>query len=672
MSHSNFTKILVVLVALLACVSLAQADVLSFTPATVALTFQKPATVGSGVGVSVKATTSTFFAVEPTSVPFWLTMSAMSGTANSTGVTVTFTPSALGATLGAGSYYANVNFDVVGSSALTVLAVPVSLVVTDPAPTVTVTGGSGLTFNWTQASTFPTQTLQVFSSNEPVAFTVSAAVSAPTVPANWVQVNHTSGVAYSWGTPVVVSFNQLVAVNANIGSTLAGTVTITPAGGTAIVTNVAITVTPPVAAITSLWPAAIPPQASAGDTDTYNIMVIGTGFVSGTTAVTVAGTSFTTGLTVVNGSTMILAIPSKANLKTAGSVVITAKNNTPDTAASRTLSVTAAPIIYAVTNSASYQQESPGATPNVAPYELISIFGDNFGPTGSTVVPGSPDSFGLFSAALPTTSPSTVVNFYKWVASTSTSTFIAAAPLLFVSQQQINVVVPAGVAGTTAAPITQVKISVSYNGVEGVKQLASVVAADPGIFTTAANGTGQGAILNSDYTANSSAFAAKAGNTVMIYMAGLGAPTSAGANTTATTAPTYPAKCLSTANYMAAVNGASSHPNPLWSGIDGIDGAVIESSLFAANTSPTGGYAVFPPCMATAPTVTIGGKSATVSYAGWVADSVGGLYQINATVPASGVTPGNSVPVLVTVGTGASAVTSQPGVTMAVVATGGH
>ena len=655
MSHSNFTKILVVLVALLACVSLAQADVspLTATPSTVALTFQKPATAGLGAGVLVKATASTFFTVEPTSVPFWLTLSAMNGTANSTGVTVTFTPSALGATLGAGSYYANVNFDVVGSSALTVLAVPVSLVVTDPAPTVTVTGGSGLTFNWTQGSAFPTKTLNVFSSNEPVAFTVTAAVSGPTVPANWIQVNHTSGVAYSWGTPVVVTFNSLIGVNANIGNTLAGTVTITPAGGTAIVTNVVITVTPPVAAITSLWPAAIPPQTGAGDTDTYTIIATGTGFVSGTTAVTVAGVAFTTGLTVVNGSTMILAIPSKADLLTAGPVVITAKNNTPDMAATATLTVTSAPIIYAVTNGASYQQESPGATPDVAPYDLVSIFGDNFGPTAGAVVLGAPDtSFFKFPVSLASGGHNIAVNFYKG----SDGTLIGQAPLLFASEFQINVLVPAGVTGNAT-----VKISVTYNAVESAKLVANVVAADPAIFTTAANGTGQAAILNSDYSANSSTAKANVGSTVMIYAAGLGAPTSTGADTASATAAAFPKSCISTAPaYMGAVNGQASKPSPLWTNIDG---AVIQSALLAKN--------VFPPCFTTSPTVTICGKTATVTYAGFVADSVGGLYQINATVP-SCVTPGNSVPVLVSVGTGTSAAISQPGVTMAVVATGGH
>jgi len=99
---------------------------------------------------------------------------------------------------------------------------------------------------------------------------VTAAVSGPTAPANWIQVNHASGVAYSWGTPVVVSFNSLVAVDSVIGNTMAGTVTITPAGGSPIVTNVAILVAPPVAAISAtngLFPAAIPVQTTSVDTD---------------------------------------------------------------------------------------------------------------------------------------------------------------------------------------------------------------------------------------------------------------------------------------------------------------------------------------------------------------------------------------------------------------------
>jgi uncharacterized protein (TIGR03437 family) len=652
MSHSNFTKILVVLAALLACVSLAQADVspLNATPSTVALTFQKPATPGSGVAVLIKATASTAFTVDATTVPIWLGLSAMSGTADGTGATITFSPPQGAVLIGAGSYYATVKLDVVGATSLTQLSVPVSLVVSDPAPTLTATGGAGLKFNWTQGSPLPTKTITVSSSNEPLGFTVAAAVTSPTNPAGWIQLNHTSGVAYSWGTPVVITFNPLIAYGTTIGAKLTGTVTITPNGAAALTPiDVEITVAAPVAAITSLFPPAIPVQTTSVATDMYTIAVSGSGFVSGTTVATVGGDILTAAngsVVVVNDATMMLLIQAKKYLETEGPVAITAYNSLTDVAANKSLTVTSAPIIYAVTNGASYQQQSPGAIPNVAPYELVSIFGDNFGPTGTTVVPGVPDTtYFNFPTSVTSGGKAIVVNFYK----ADGTTLIGPAPLLFASQQQINAVVPAGVAGNA-----HVHITVTYNAVEGAQQQATVVTADPGIFSTAANGTGQGAILNSDYSANSASSAAtKAarGSTVMIYMAGLGAPTSTGANTASATAPAYPKSCITTASYMTAVNTAGTvHPSPLWANIDG---AVIQSALLAKN--------VFPPCLATAPTVTIGGKAATVTYAGFVADSVGGLYQINATISATA-TVSDTAPVVVSIGT----LTSQPGVTMAV------
>src|ERR1019366_4867014 len=117
---------------------------------------------------------------------------------------------------------------------------------------------------------------------------------------------------------------------------------------------------------------------------------------------------------------------------------------------------------------------------------------------------------------------------------------------------------------------------------------------------------------------------ANAGSTVMIYVAGLVAPASTGADTASTTAAAFPKSCISTAAYMGAVNGQASKPSPLWTTIDG---AVIRSALLAKNGVP--------PFFTTSATVTIGGKAATVTYAGFVADSVGGLYQINAMIPTS-------------------------------------
>jgi uncharacterized protein (TIGR03437 family) len=277
----------------------------------------------------------------------------------------------------------------------------------------------------------------------------------------------------------------------------------------------------------------------------------------------------------------------------------------------------------------------------VAPYELISIFGDNFGP--SSAILGSTDTFGRYANAIDdgSTSANVVVSFYK----ADGTTKIGDAYMLYVSSTQINAVVPPGVTGNAT-----VKIIISDGTKTGTAFAATVAAANPGIFTTSASGQGQGAILLSDYSVNSSTKAAAKGSTVMIYVSGLGAPNSTAANTASTTTPAYPAACISVANYMGTVNTATSKPSPLWTTIDG---AVILSSNIA-----TGHFA---PCFTAAPTVTIGGKTATVSYAGFVADSIGGLYQINAVVPTT-VTSGAAVPVVVTVGTAAS----QAGVTMVV------
>jgi uncharacterized protein (TIGR03437 family) len=100
------------------------------------------------------------------------------------------------------------------------------------------------------------------------------------------------------------------------------------------------------------------------------------------------------------------------------------------------------------------------------------------------------------------------------------------------------------------------------------------------------------------------------------------------------------------------VNTATSSPTPSWTTLDG---SVILGANIATNR--------FAPCFKSPilVKVTIGGINATVSYAGWIADGLAGLYQINAVVPTT-VTVGDAVPVVVSVGTA----NSQSGVTMAV------
>jgi hypothetical protein len=186
----------------------------------------------------------------------------------------------------------------------------------------------------------------------------------------------------------------------------------------------------------------------------------------------------------------------------------------------------------------------------------------------------------------------------------------------------------------------------------------NVAASDPGIITLDSTGSGQGAILHYDatsqaYTLNSSSNKMPKTDTthaIMIFATGLGAPTSTASNAATAAAAVFPTTCISAlggtgiTGYMQIINAMSPAPSTPWTSIDG---AVIVGSKLTANH--------YPPCL-TGITVTINGVTAPVTYAGFVSDSVAGLYQINATLPASlGTVPGSGqVPVVVSVGTAKS------------------
>jgi uncharacterized protein (TIGR03437 family) len=159
-------------------------------------------------------------------------------------------------------------------------------------------------------------------------------------------------------------------------------------------------------------------------------------------------------------------------------------------------------------------------------------------------------------------------------------------PLLYSSAGQINAQVPFGLSGNT-----QYQVVVRRGSVLSVPESFTVAAAEPGIFTTNMQGTGQGVIMKSDQvTLAQAATPAARGEVIVIYCAGLGAvnpPVNQG------DAPTTASRTVNEA------------------------------------------------------TVTIGGMKADVQYAG-VTPGYAGLYQVNATVPAT-VAVGNAVPVTITV-----------------------
>ena len=191
------------------------------------------------ITVTVTAASATVFDVDPTTVPFWLNLGAMSGTTPN--VAVTMQANASTATLGVGSYAASIHFKVSGFADY---VVPVALAINNGANVLSVAEGTTQALTWIYGATAPTKVLTVVSSGQPAPFTVTTqnttVTSTENVPANWIQSSTASGIAYNFGTPITVSFLPDVLANAKVGASLTGTVTVTYGAGTTIVVTFTI------------------------------------------------------------------------------------------------------------------------------------------------------------------------------------------------------------------------------------------------------------------------------------------------------------------------------------------------------------------------------------------------------------------------------------------------
>jgi uncharacterized protein (TIGR03437 family) len=136
-----------------------------------------------------------------------------------------------------------------------------------------------------------------------------------------------------------------------------------------------------------------------------------------------------------------------------------------------------APQIGTVLNSGSFQQAQ------AAPNTVLSLFGTNL-----SCVPA----------------PQVLVNG-------------VAAQVLFSSGTQINFVIPAGLGRAGNASVT-----VGCNGVISRAGTLALSPADPSIFSLTQNGTGQGAVLNLDYTVNGAQSPATLGSYIFVYVTGFG------------------------------------------------------------------------------------------------------------------------------------------------------
>ncbi len=231
---------------------------------------------------------------------------------------------------------------------------------------------------------------------------------------------------------------------------------------------------------------------------------------------------------------------------------------------------TGTPTIAAVQNAAS------GVAGTVSPGLWVSIFGSSLGPV----------------TGVPFVTPPTGETVATILGGTQVLFDGTAVPLLYVSDAQVNALVPFELQGKTSTVMQVVS-----NGELSASVTLPVVASTPGLFTSNGSGKGEGAILNQDSSVNSTSNPAAQGSVIVLYGTG----------------------------------GGQTNP----SSIDG-----------GFNPLNADGTLLLPV------TVTIGGKTATVNYSGPAPGLVDGVMQINAVLPTD--IGSGAIQVIVQVGTASS------------------
>jgi uncharacterized protein (TIGR03437 family) len=211
-----------------------------------------------------------------------------------------------------------------------------------------------------------------------------------------------------------------------------------------------------------------------------------------------------------------------------------------------------------VVNAASFAPFTAG----ISPGGLITIYGTNL--AGGT----------QFASSIP---------FPTNLGNTQVTVNGQNAPIYYVTPGQISVIVPYAVSPTATNTIAN--IQVNNNGTLSNTVSTFINATTPGIFTIPPGGINYGAVLHADFSLVTAQSPAKIGETISVYLTGLGA-------------------------VSPAIQDGAAGP--------------VDTLSKTSNTI----------------TADISGISATVSYAG-LAPQLAGLYQVNLTIP-TGVTAGDN------------------------------
>ena len=501
-----------------------------------------------------------------TDVP-WLSVTPASSTPAT--VQVSVNPGLLPSAAAAGTYTGDVIVTGVGSPNNS-LEIPVTITV-NAAAQLTATPAA-LTFNYQVGGALPpAQSFALAGGNAPLNFTATS-------PGSWITLSPQSG-----ATPASV----LVTANPTglAPGTYGGTINVTAAGAkpAAVAVTLIVTAVPQLAIAPGQLTFVAPAGGPAPAAQTLAVTSIGAPL-----SFTAAAGSYWLLVTPTSGTTpaMLSVSVISAGLATGvynGTINITQAGSAVPQMILVTLQVgNVTPTIAGVINAAS------GAAGTVVPGMAVSIFGSTLGPLTGVSFAAPPEG-GTVAATL---------------AGTQVLFDGAAVPVLYTSNGQVNALVPFELSNKANTVLT-----VMYNGATSAAVPLPVVAAEPGLFTAAGTGVGQGSILNQDYSINSASHPAPAGSTVMLFGTGGGL--------------TDPPSIDGTLNPIPAPGGP-----------------------FGALTQKV--------------TATVGGQPADVVYAGPAPNLVVGVFQINVTIPSG--TPSGNAAVVVQVGT----VSSQTAVTIAV------
>ncbi len=526
-------------------------------PTSVTFTYQiGAAKLPTAQAVSVRSNTGTpaYAVAIAGGNALWLTVSPDSGNLPGS-LSFVVNPTSLAV----GSYMATVNITIVGVT--NPVAVPVTLTVTAAPSTLTL---SATTLTFTAPPTpVATQSITLSTNGAPISFT--AASGSP-----WLSVSPPAGVVLPGELDSLVVMVDPTALSPQAAA-YTGKITITQAGtGTtksSQTITVSLTLNSSTPTITSVWPATLPLNGSA-----QTITLRGTNFYTATT-VAIQGVVTPLTTTLLSPTALLAIVPATA-LGVAANLNIVVSNPAPGgSSVPVPVAVGNVPTIGSIGNVASY------GTAAVSPGELVTIFGTNIGPT-------TPATMSIVNGFVATT-----------LGGVSVTIDGQAAPLLFVSQNQITVQVPYEV---TQGSGKQVAVT---NGANTPATATVTVASQaPGVFTADGSGAGLAAALNynatTGYSLNTSSNPVHLGDMVILYLTGEG-------------------------DYNPTITPRT--------------GLIIPATL-----TPL-------PQMPTLPMVTIGGATAQVNYAGPLVGSILGLLQINAVVPATATT-GQAVPLIVTVG----------------------